>query len=265
MTDTTPRTPAAGLSAALANRKIQLMLGGSLFVAAAALGAIGMQAASPAASVNSSDRAAIEKIVHDYILEHPEIIPQAVEKLQQKRLGSAIDANRKAIETPYAGAWEGAEKADVVLVEYFDYACGYCRASLPDLARLVAEDKGLKVVYRELPVLSAASGEAAKVSLLAAEKGRYMDYHKALYGAGKVTRDTIFAAAASVGIDRKAAEAAIVSPKYDAEVEGNIRIAQTLQASGTPTFVVGNQVLNGAVGYETLKEAVAKARSDKAS
>ncbi len=239
------------------------MLGGSLFVAAAALGAIGMQAVAPAAKVDATDRVAIEKIVHDYILEHPEIIPQAVEKLQQKRLGSVIDDNRKAIETPYAGAWEGAEKGDVVLVEYFDYACGYCRASLPDLARLVAGDKGLKIVYRELPVLSAASGDAAKVSLLAAEKGRYMDYHRALYAAGKVTRDTIFAAAAGIGIDRKAAEAAMVSTKYDTEVEANIRVAQALQASGTPTFVVGDQVLNGAVGYEALKDAVTKARSGK--
>jgi protein-disulfide isomerase len=238
-----------------------MMLGGTVFIAAAASAALAMQA--PVA-VGTADKAAIEKIVHDYILEHPEIIPQAIEKLQGKRTGALIGQNRSAIETPFAGAWEGAEKGDVTVVEFFDYACGYCRASLPDLAKLVGADKGVKVVYRELPILSAASGDAAKVSLLAAEKGKYMPFHKALYGAGKVTRDTVFAAAAGVGIDRKAAEAAMVSKTYDAEVESNMGLAQKLQATGTPTFVVGDQVLSGAVGYDALKEAVDKARAAKA-
>ncbi|MGK2910023.1 MAG: DsbA family protein [Sphingobium sp.] len=237
-----------------------MMLGGTAFVAAAAVGAFFMQSAAPAAQVDTKDRAAIEAIVHDYIMAHPEILPEAMERLASKRMGAVIDQNRETIETPFAGAWEGAEKGDVTLVEYFDYACGYCRATLPEIAKLVAQDKKLKVVYRELPILSEQSADAAKVSLLAAEKGKYMPFHKALYGAGKVTRDTIFAAAASVGIDRQAAEAAMTSAKYNAEVESNIRIAQTLQATGTPTFVVGNQVLNGAVGFDALKAAVAAAR-----
>lgn len=252
-------TPAS-FGAAIKNGKIQMMLGGTSFVAAAAVAAFFLQSAAPAAAVDTKDRAAIEAIVRDYILEHPEILPQAMEKLASKRMGAVIDQNRSVIETPYAGAWEGAAKGDVVLVEFFDYACGYCRATLPEIAKLVAQDSNLKVVYRELPILSEQSADAAKVSLLAAEKGQYMPFHRALYGAGKVTRDSIFAAAAQVGIDRKAAEAAIVSTKYNAEVESNIRLAQTLQASGTPTFVIGNQVLNGAVGFDTLKAAVATAR-----
>src|SRR5690606_22454109 len=131
------------------------------------------------------------QIVHDYILEHPEIIPQAIEKLQSKRMESTIESSRSALETPYAGAWEGAAKGDVTIVEFFDYACGYCRASLPDLAKLVSQDRNLKVVYRELPILSEESSDAAKVSLLAAERGQYMPFHRALYDAGRVTRDTI--------------------------------------------------------------------------
>lgn len=252
-------TPAS-FGAAIKNGKIQMMLGGTSFVAAAAVAAFFLQSAAPAAAVDTKDRAAIEAIVRDYILEHPEILPQAMEKLASKRMGAVIDQNRSVIETPYAGAWEGATKGDVVLVEFFDYACGYCRATLPEIAKLVAQDSNLKVVYRELPILSEQSADAAKVSLLAAEKGQYMPFHRALYGAGKVTRDSIFGAAAQVGIDRKAAEAAMVSTKYNAEVESNIRLAQTLQASGTPTFVIGNQVLNGAVGFDTLKAAVATAR-----
>jgi protein-disulfide isomerase len=242
--------------AALSNRTMQMTLGAFAIVAAASA-ALAVQA--PAA-VNSTDKAAIEKIVHDYILEHPEIIPQAVEKLQAKRMSSTIDASRSALETPYAGAWEGAANADVTVVEFFDYACGYCRASLPDLARLVGSDAKVKVVYRELPILSETSGDAAKVSLLAAERGQYMAYHKALYGAGKVTRETIVAAAAKAGITRSEAESAIASSKYDSEIQSNIALAQKLQATGTPTFVIGGQVLNGAIGFDALREGVATAR-----
>ncbi len=234
-----------------------MTLGGFAFIAAAASAALATQA--PAA-VSPTDKAAIERIVHDYILDHPEIIPQAVEKLQAKRMSSTIEASRSTLEKPYAGAWEGAAAPDVTVVEFFDYACGYCRASLPDLAKLVGSDAKVRVVYRELPILSDESGEAAKVSLLAAEKGQYMPYHKALYAAGKVTRDTIVAAAAKAGITKTEAEAAIASNRYNAEIASNIALAQKLQASGTPTFVIGDQVLNGAVGYDALKEGVAAAR-----
>jgi protein-disulfide isomerase len=228
-------------------------------LALTAIAGVALAAQAPA-SVNANDKAAIEKIVHDYILEHPEIIPQAVEKLQAKRMSSTIDASRSTLETPYAGAWEGAANADVTVVEFFDYACGYCRASLPDLAKLVGSDAKVKVVYRELPILSEASSDAAKVSLLAAERGQYMPYHRALYGAGKVTRESILAAAAKAGLTKSEAESAIASSKYDSEIQSNIALAQKLQASGTPTFVIGGQVLNGAVGYDALKAGVASAR-----
>ena len=234
-----------------------MTLGAFAFIAAAAGIALAVQA--PAA-VTTMDKSAIEKIVHDYILEHPEIIPQAIERLQAKRMSSTIADNRMALEKPYAGAWEGAANADVTVVEFFDYACGYCRASLPDLAKLVGSDAKVKIVYRELPILSEESSDAAKVSLLAAERGQYMAYHKALYGAGKVTRDTIVAAAAKAGISKVDAEAAMASSKYDAEIQSNIALAQKLQASGTPTFVIGDQVLNGAVGFDALKSGVAAAR-----
>jgi protein-disulfide isomerase len=244
-----------GFRAALSNRMIQMTLGALAITAVA-----GAALAVAPASADPANKAAIEKIVHDYILAHPEIIPQAIENLQAKRISTVIDANRQAIETPYAGAWEGAAKGDVTLVEYFDYACGYCRASLPDLAKLLAGDKGLRIVYRELPILSDESGQAAKVSLLAAERGHYVPFHQALYAGGHVTRESILAAAAKAGIAKADAEAAMASAKYDAEIQSNLAVAQKLQATGTPTFVVGDQVLSGAVGYDRLKEAIAAAR-----
>lgn len=251
-------TPA--FRAALRNRTVQMIIG---ILAAAATGSVAMiavQSAGGGSPAPVTSRAQIEQIIHDYILEHPEILPQAMERLQARRTGSAIEQRRAELETPYAGAWEGAEKGDVVLVEFFDYACGYCRTSLPDIAKLVKGDDGLKVVYRELPILSEESGMAAHVSLLAAERGKYMPFHEALYAAGPLTHESILKAAASAGIDRKAAEAAMKDQRYAEELEKNVRLAQALGASGTPTFVVGDQLLAGAVGYDKLKEAVAQAR-----
>lgn len=253
--DPSPAPP--GFRAALGNRKIQMILG---ILAAAAV-------ASTAAAVRSDadtapaqeDRARIEQIVHDYILAHPEILPQAMERLKDKRVADVVNARRKELETPYAGAWEGAKDGDVVLVEFFDYNCGYCRASLPDIAKVAAGEPRLKIVYRELPILSEESNLAARVSLFAAEQGKYGPFHKALYAGGHVTKESILAAAAATGLDRKAAEAAMNSNRYDPEIENNLKLAQDLGASGTPTFVVGNRILNGAVGYDALKEAVSAA------
>ena len=123
--------------------------------------------------INTADKAAIEQVVREYILTHPEILPEAMRNLEARENKKIVDENRAKIEKPYAGAWEGAADADVTLVQFFDYACTYCRASRPDVDRLLAEDKKLKVVYRELPILGTQSLDAALASLAVAEQGNY--------------------------------------------------------------------------------------------
>jgi protein-disulfide isomerase len=239
-----------------------------LYLALLGAGAMGGAAATaaiegPTPTLATADRARIEAVVRDYILTHPEIIPEALRKLQDKRVAQVVDAHRAEIEKPYAGAWEGAADGDVTLVEFFDYACGFCRASVADIKRLLAEDKKLKVVYRELPILSDMSGLAARVSLHAAEAGRYAAFHHAMYESGSVTRQDILAAAAKAGLDRAKVQSILDARASPAEIANNIRLAQAVDASGTPLFIVGDQVLNGAVGYDALKEAIAKARAKK--
>lgn len=221
-----------------------------------------MAVAGPDSDMSSAERARIEAVVRDYILAHPEIIPQAIQKLQERNVAQAVEEHRAELEKPYAGAWEGAADADVVLVEFFDYACGYCRSSAPDLARLLKEDRRLKLVYRELPILSEQSMAAARVGLYAAEQGRYPAFHKAMYDGSGVDRDAVLAAAAKAGLDKAKVQDILSKRVSLAEIENNIRLAQALNARGTPLFVVGNQVLEGAVGYETLKAAVERARAE---
>ncbi|WP_245409639.1 DsbA family protein [Allosphingosinicella vermicomposti] len=225
----------------------------------ALIGASAM-ALAPGGAV-SSDKAAIEKIVRDYILEHPEIIPEAMERLHGKQMAQAVNENRAALETPFKGAWAGAADGDVVLVEFFDYACGYCKASQADVLRLLNEDKKLKVVWREFPVLGDASQEAALVSLAAAETGKYAVFHNKLFDLGRPTDANVKAAQTATGLDPAKVAAAKNNGAYQSEIEKNYDLARTLNMTGTPAFVIGATVLQGAVGYEALKKAIAEARA----
>jgi protein-disulfide isomerase len=159
-------------------------------------GAIGLVAGAAAVALaggavampGTADRAAIETVVRDYILAHPEIIPEAMAKMQARETGKLLAGSRAEIETPYPGAWAGAKDGDVTLVEFFDYACGYCRQSVPDVERLLAEDKKLRIVFRELPILGPGSEEAAKMSLVAAKQGRVIDFHRQMYASRRRRR-----------------------------------------------------------------------------
>jgi protein-disulfide isomerase len=233
--------------------KLALFAGvGGVLVGAAAM----MVAGGSAVSQSDPDRARIEGIVREYILAHPEIIPEAIQRLQDKQLSKVISDNRAAYETPFAGAWAGAEKGDVVLVEFFDYACGFCRRSNPDIARLLKEDGNLKVVWRELPVLGPDSEAASQVSLAAAQQGKFKAFHDKLFAAGRPTPTAVAAARQAIGVTPVSNSA-----EFRSEIEKNYELARAINATGTPTFVVGDQVLQGAVGYEALKEAIAAARA----
>jgi len=197
------------------------------------------------------------RIVREGLLADPKILSDAVDALKDAQYAPVLAANRAAIETPFASSWKGSTKPDVTLVEFFDYACPYCKASNPAVDRLLQEDKGLRVVYRELPILGPDSITAARLSLEASKLGRFAKFHDALWLAGRPAPDTIAAAAQAAGIAPKPDGDADV----EAEIKRNYQLAGELGATGTPLFVIGDRVLNGAVGYDMLKQAVEKARA----
>jgi protein-disulfide isomerase len=196
------------------------------------------------------------RIVRQGLLADPKILSDAVDALRDAQYAPILAANRAAIETPFASSWKGAPKADVTLVEFFDYACPYCKASNPAVDRLLQQDKGLKVVYRELPILGPDSVTAARLSLEASKLGRFAKFHDALWAAGRPAPDTIAAAAQAAGIAPKPDG----DPEVEAELKRNYALAGQLGATGTPVFVIGDRVMNGAVGYDTLRQAIADAR-----
>ena len=197
------------------------------------------------------------RIVRQGLLADPKILSDAVDALRDAQYQPVLAEHRAEIETPFGSSWKGAVKPDVTLVEFFDYACPYCKASNPSVDRLLREDKGLRVVYRELPILGPDSVTAARLSLEASKLGRFAQFHDALWAAGRPAADTIARAAQSAGIAPSPAEDSAI----EAELAQNRSLAGELGATGTPLFVVGNRVLNGAVGYDMLKDAIAQARA----
>jgi len=198
--------------------------------------------------------------VRAYLLENPEVLQEAMERLRMKQAAAQIAPLRRDLETPFARGYIGAERPDVTLVEFFDYACGYCRASLRDVQRLVAEDAKVRVVFRELPILSRESEVAARASLVAAQQGRYAAFHTAMYAQGRPSAAGAVRAAQAAGMNPIGLEAAMKAPDKAAELSKNVELARALGVTGTPAWVVGDQVLSGAVGHAALKDAVAKAR-----
>ncbi|HSQ99179.1 MAG TPA: DsbA family protein, partial [Sphingomicrobium sp.] len=196
------------------------------------------------------------RIVRQGLLADPKILTDAVDALRDAQYEPFLASQRAAIETPFGSSWKGSAKPDVTLVEFFDYACPYCKASNPSVDRLVAEDKGLRVVYRELPILGPDSVTAARLSLEASKLGRFSKFHDTLWATGRPAPDTNAAAAKAAGIAPQPPN----DPSIDAELKRNFQLAGQLGATGTPLFVIGDRVMNGAVGYDTLKQAIEAAR-----
>ncbi len=219
---------------------------------------------------NAEQKTAIETIVRDYFINNPEAfldIQQAVEarmeKIQAERQKMALKENAKDLfkrsNAPIAGNPQG----DITVVEFFDYNCGYCRKAFLDMAKLIEGDSKIKLVLKELPILSKGSEEAAKVALAAKLQGKYWEAHRALLSVrGELNEQTALKAMEKVGVDL----AKLKKDMESAEVLGEIKlvrdIAQKMGIQGTPHFLVGDRVIAGAPGnlLEQVQGHVAELR-----
>jgi len=197
------------------------------------------------------------RLVREALTSQPEMLLEGQDALRDRQYAPILAASRAALETPFGSSWKGAAKPDVTIAYFFDYACGYCRKSNPDLDRLLAEDKGLRVVYREFPILGPDSVAAARASLAASKAGRFARFYQAMYEAGRPNPESIATAGNAAAVTPDQAR----DPAIEAELQKNYQLAGQLGATGTPLFIVGDRVLNSAVGYDMLKKAVADARA----
>ena len=216
----------------------------------------------------TADRAAIEQIVREYLLAHPEILVEALTAYQEKQEAEQANAQRQALvsrqdelfknpTSPVAGNPQG----DVTLVEFFDYQCGYCKSVHADVRRLLDQDGKVRLVLKEFPILGPASLTASRAALAAQKQGKYDAMHNALMeNRGQLDDDKIMRIAGSVGLDVERLKKDMQAPEIQDALQRNLRLAGELNIRGTPAFVIGDQIVPGAVSLERLKEMVAAKR-----
>lgn len=195
-----------------------------------------------------------------YLLENPDLLPEMAERYQQQEAAEKLTGIDSQVKTPFPGAEFGNPDGSVTLVEFTDYACGYCRMSEAHVAQLVKDNPDLRVVIREWPIFE-GSEQAALVALAAARQGKYPAFHTAMFAKGAPTQATITASAAEVGLDMAKAREFAVSAEARAELARNTDLARQIGFSGTPSWVIGGQAFEGAIGLAALQEAVDAARA----
>lgn len=230
--------------------------------------------ASPAAAFTDEEKKELGTIIRDYLIQNPEVLQEAISVLESRQMVAEASQRSKAVAdvrellvSSPRGVVVGNPKGDVTLVEFFDYNCGYCKKALSDLQDLIKQDPNLRVVLKEFPVLGQGSVEAAQVAVavrLAAPE-KYLAFHQALLGGrGQADRAKALAAAKEVGIDPALLQKQATSPELNATLDESMKIAEALALNGTPSYVVGDQVVIGAVGFDKLKSAIAETRKQQA-
>jgi protein-disulfide isomerase len=247
---------------------------------AAALFALALCGAPPPASAQSfsdSQRGDIETIVRDYLLAHPEVLEEAMAELNKRQTAAeaekqkaSVATNAETIFNSPRGVVLGNKDGDVSFVEFFDYNCGYCKRAMADMLDLMKTDPKLKVVLKEFPVLSQGSVEAAQVAVAVRMQDptgrKYLDFHqKLLGGRGAADKARAMAAAKEAGLDTARIEKDLASPEVRATIEENFKLAEAMGMNGTPSYVIGKQVVIGAVGLDNLREKIGIARCGKAT
>jgi protein-disulfide isomerase len=233
-----------------------------------AVGAVPLDAAEPAFTPRQTQ--AIQDIVRQLLRDNPEILVEAIQALRSKqeaaeknRVLNALKDRRGDLERDANSPVAGNPNGDVTVVEFFDYRCGYCKRVHPAIADLLKTDKKIRLVYKEFPILGPESLVASRAAIAAFKinPAKYAAYHDALMMArGNLTPDKVLAIAAEVGLDAKAVAKRMDEPDIAKIIAANAMLAEDLGISGTPAFVIGNQLVPGAVDLDTLKKLVAEAR-----
>jgi len=223
-----------------------------------------------AGAAHAQNKEEIEKIVREYILKNPEIIQEAIMELRKKQEMAEQSARVKALQSHKQQIFQskrdivlGNPNGDVTLVEFFDYNCGYCKRAVNDIAELLKSDPKLKIVLKELPILSEGSVEAARVAVAVRlqDPTKYWAFHRALMsGRGEANATQALAAAKTAGLDVERIKKDISNPEVEATLHEVQELAKALAISGTPSYVLGDQLIPGALPHTQLAAAIAQVR-----
>ena len=216
------------------------------------------------------DPAVLNPMIEHYLLGDPKLLQRMSTALEEtlrgeeaERTAAAMSQFQDAIFNAPDQIVLGNPEGDVTLVEFFDYNCGYCRAALPDMAALLAEDPNLKVILKEFPILSNESIDAARIAVLVGQSdASYWDFHQSLFTSrGKVDKTVALEAAQSLGLSPVELELQMGSDSVAQTIQSSYEIAQALGITGTPTYIIGNEIIPGAIGADELRARIADMRA----
>lgn len=255
------------------------MTGGTLRLALIAIVASAATAAGTVSLLNflnrppateAAETGPIGEVIHRYIVEHPEVITEAADVLRQRQQAARIEDASRRIEENRAALYEDAGSVvagnvdgDVTMVEFFDYNCPYCKRVYPTLVQLREDDKGLRFIHKEFPILGPASVFAARAALASRNQNKYAELHDALMSRReKLTNETVLGTARAIGLDMERLERDMKDPEVDEIIGRNMDLAKRLQLTGTPSFVVGKTLIPGLADRAYLQSVIAEARAN---
>jgi protein-disulfide isomerase len=226
----------------------------------------------PAQPFSTDQRQQIEGVIKDYLMAHPEVLQEAMEALDKRQKEADADKARMTIRDNQATIFNsphqvvlGNPQGSITMVEFFDYNCGFCKKAMSDMLDLLKTNSDLKFVLKEFPVLGEGSVEAARVAVAARMQDssgkKYIEFHqKLLGGRGQADKARALAVAKDVGFDVARIEKDMTSDEVKKTIDENMKLADALAVNGTPSYVVGDEVIVGAVGLDTLKEKIKAGR-----
>ena len=247
----------------------------------AAIGAAMLAFATPQASradeFTAPQKSEIERLVHDYLVAHPEVLQEAMAELEKRQAALETEKHKTAVKEHAQALFSsprqvnlGNAQGNVTFVEFFDYNCGYCKRAMTDMLTLMKADPKLKVVLKEFPVLGPGSVEAAEVAVavnMQDKSGKkYLEFHqKLLGGRGQANKASALAAAKDIGMNMGQLDKDLAGPEVKATLAESMKLAEALGLNGTPSYVIGSDVVVGAVGLPALEEKINIARCGKAT
>jgi protein-disulfide isomerase len=225
---------------------------------------------APAHAGESISEEKIKELALEAILENPEIIEQALLRLeqleqerQQDQMAAILTTRRDVLEQDSNAPVLGNPNGDVTIVEFFDYNCPFCRRVKPEISELMQRDQNVRLVYREWPILGPGSVYAARAALASREQGKYEEFHWALMALdGRADEQTVLKTAKSIGLDIEKLQENMDAPEIESHIALSMELANGLNITGTPTFIIGKSIAPGLVQADRLIEMVDQARSE---
>lgn len=214
----------------------------------------------------------VERIIRDYLVKHPDVLMDAIAAAADKEKADKLARSDETIRAHHNELYNDPESevggnphGDVTVVEFFDYRCPYCKMVQSALESLLGSDLKLRVVYKELPILGAASTYATKMALASRAQSKYDAFHRAMMETkGQIDESVVDKVAASVGIDVAQAKAGMSAPTIETLIKKEYALADDLNISGTPSFIIADKLYPGAMTFDELKKAIADARQSHA-